>query len=414
MPTKQQDCALNGREKSGEKPERPVILTFVSYYLPGYRAGGPIRTIANMVDQLGADFDFRIVTTDRDLRDVKPYENVKIDAWNNVGKARVFYASRKYRSLISLTRLIRETPHDVLYLNSFFDPCFTIKPIVSIRLGLAARRATVIAPRGEFSAGALSIKTWKKKPFIMLARFTGLYNYANWHASTELEAVDIQKAFGVTTQQVTVARNIAVAPDLLESVGPRKNIMDVYVQRPTLHICFLSRISVMKNLEFALRVVKNVSVPVEFNIYGPKEDMAYWERCEAIIATLPAHIRAIYRGTVDHSDVKNVISEHDIFFVPSLGENYGHVFMEALAAGVPILVSDQTPWCGLSDLGVGWDLPLGAPEAYVRVIERFSRMGLVERQTMRSKCLQFASEKASDGSALELNRTLFLRAMSPR
>jgi glycosyltransferase involved in cell wall biosynthesis len=107
-----------------------------------------------------------------------------------------------------------------------------------------------------------------------------------------------------------------------------------------------------------------------------------------------------------------VISEHDIFFVPSLGENYGHVFMEALAAGVPILVSDQTPWCGLSDLGVGWDLPLGAPEAYVRAIERFSRMDLVERQTMRSNCLRFASEKASDGSALELNRTLFLRAMS--
>jgi len=65
---------------------KPVILTFVGCYLPGYRGGGPIRTIANMVDRLGDEFEFRIITMDRDLGDVKPYENVKVDSWNAVGK----------------------------------------------------------------------------------------------------------------------------------------------------------------------------------------------------------------------------------------------------------------------------------------------------------------------------------------
>jgi len=56
-----------------------IILTFVGYYLPGYKAGGPIRTVANMVERLGNDFQFKIVTADRDLGDTDNYSSVKID-----------------------------------------------------------------------------------------------------------------------------------------------------------------------------------------------------------------------------------------------------------------------------------------------------------------------------------------------
>jgi len=55
------------------------ILTSVGYYLPGYKAGGPIRTLANMVDKLGDDFQFKIVTADRDFDDMKPYPEIKLD-----------------------------------------------------------------------------------------------------------------------------------------------------------------------------------------------------------------------------------------------------------------------------------------------------------------------------------------------
>ncbi len=57
--------------------KKKVILCFVSYYLPGFKSGGPLRTIANMVDHLAPDFDFWIVTRDRDLGDAHGYENIK-------------------------------------------------------------------------------------------------------------------------------------------------------------------------------------------------------------------------------------------------------------------------------------------------------------------------------------------------
>jgi hypothetical protein len=50
----------------------------VDYYLSGYKAGGPIKLIANLVANLGVEFD--IIYNDHDLLDRQPYANVKIEA----------------------------------------------------------------------------------------------------------------------------------------------------------------------------------------------------------------------------------------------------------------------------------------------------------------------------------------------
>ena len=54
-------------------PKKIRILIFIDWFLPAYKAGGPIRSIANLVDNLHADFDFYIVTGDRDLGDKNPF-----------------------------------------------------------------------------------------------------------------------------------------------------------------------------------------------------------------------------------------------------------------------------------------------------------------------------------------------------
>ena len=43
------------------------VLVTIGSYLPGYKAGGPIRSVANLIDALGDDFEFRVVTSDKDL-----------------------------------------------------------------------------------------------------------------------------------------------------------------------------------------------------------------------------------------------------------------------------------------------------------------------------------------------------------
>src|SRR5690554_395820 len=102
------------------------ILCFVAYYLPGSKSGGPVRSISNMVERLSDKFDFYIVTSDRDSFDVKPYDNIIVNGWNKVGKAQVFYMSPEKRTLNYIKSLVKNTEHDLIYLNSFFAKDFSI------------------------------------------------------------------------------------------------------------------------------------------------------------------------------------------------------------------------------------------------------------------------------------------------
>ena len=386
--------------------KKRTILAFIGCYLPGYRAGGPIRTMVNLVDRIGDEFVFYIVTMNRDLGSVEPYASVATDAWNTVGKAQVFYASSKGSSFRSLINIMRGTPHDILYLNGFFHPVFTLKPILIRKLFSSVRKPTIVAPHGEFSPGALNLKRRKKQLFMAVEKLGGLFNNVIWHASTSFEAKDIANARAVSEDKVIIATNIVAKL----SAGECRNETLKFSDSRPLSICFLSRISPMKNLDFALSVLMGLSKPIEFFIYGPKEDAVYWKVCEEIIESLPLNISVTYQGSVSPVDVKKTISNHDVFFVPTQGENFGHVFIEAFSAGVPVLVSNRTPWRGLKAKNIGWDISLDQPHEFRDAIEDMLTWTAEQHRNVHNACLRFAEQLSESDDAVEMHRKLFSNA----
>lgn len=387
---------------------KPVILAFVKYYLPGYKSGGPVRTIANMVDHLGDYFDFRIVTEDRDAGDTEAYSGIVVDEWNSVGHAQVYYISPGRRTLSHIARVMRSTAHDLLYLNSFFDEKFTLKPLLARRLSMAPRAPTVIAPRGEFSPGAFDLKRWKKVPYATALRVFGATRDLTWQASSEYEAQDIGHVMGAGAGQVVIAPDLP-PPQTEPNAGAE------WVPRASmepLRICYLSRISPKKNLDYALEVLRDVSVPVVFDIYGGPSDEAYWQHCQRVAARLPVHVRVHWRGLVDHDDVPGVLARHDLFFLPTRGENYGHAIHEALTAGLPVLISDQTPWRDLEAYDIGWDLPLADRDRFRMAIEEQARLSVEAQRTRRSQACEFARTITLDDERVAQNRALFAALVS--
>lgn len=359
-----------------------------------------------MVERLGDEFEFRIVTSDRDMGDTAKYPGLIGSEWSQVGKAYVRYIDPQDMSLSALRRLIGQTPHDLIYLNSFFDPWFTIRILLNRLLGRTWGAPIVIAPRGEFSAGALALGRAKKSVYLGITRAIGLYAGLHWHASTEHEKEEIRQALGrVAEGRIGVARNLAQAAgdECIRWLG-----------RPTqspVRVCFLSRISPKKNLDFCLKVLSRVRAPVDFSVYGPVESASYWNECQTLIAGLPEHIRVIHAGEVRPTDVLHSLSRHDLFFFPTRGENFGHVIHEALRAGLPALISDQTPWRDLAARGVGWAIPLQDVQGYVDAIEEVADWSPEEGRQCSERAQRYARSLDQDDELVSSNRRLFLGAL---
>jgi glycosyltransferase involved in cell wall biosynthesis len=384
---------------------RPAILTFVRYYQPGFKSGGPVRTIVNLVAQLHGDFDFRIVTSDRDVLDAEPYSGILAGEWNDVGPVKVLYVSPERQSLAHIKAILRETRYDVLYLNSFFDAGFALRPLWAQFTGCPYRRPTVLAPRGEFSEGALYLKRWKKKPYIWFARAAGLYRDIVWQASSEYELADIRRAMGPAAKRVIIAPNLPTASEVERTRHRDRG------RGEKLKVLFLSRISRKKNLEFALRVLSRVRTDVDFSIYGTVEDDGYWQQCQSLIARLGGHVRVTVMGPANPSDVPAIMAEHDLFLLPTLGENYGHVIAEALSAGTPVLIANTTPWRDLDKAGVGWDLSLDSEEAFAVRIDHCAGVPDADYVRWRSVIQTYARGRLLNPSLVDANRNLFMSAI---
>lgn len=378
------------------------ILIVTDFFLPGIKGGGLIRTNAHLVQHLGEEFDFYVLTRDRDLGDSQPYPDIVPDTWVKADGYTVCYLSPSGRSIKSLRAILRETKFDLIYQNSFFST-ITVKVLVMRRLGLLAGIPIVLAPQGEFSPGALSLKRRKKRLYIALARMLDLCRNVIWQASTPLDEQDIRNHFGD-------AENICIVPDLPPKVaGAPLNNERLHRKRPgEARFVFLSRISRMKNLDAAIDMLRNVRGKVQFDIFGPIGDKAYWLACEKSIATLPENIVCRYRGISLPTMVREVLSGYDFFFLPTRGEAFGHAILESLIAGCPVIISDATSWRGLQQLGIGWDLPLDEPERFVATLQQCVDMDGPNCETLSKNALEFGLRMCSNPEAVDQRRQLFL------
>ena len=137
-------------------------------------------------------------------------------------------------------------------------------------------------------------------------------------------------------------------------------------------VVYLARISKDKNIPFAFEVLSRVNALIQFDVYGPIEDLDIWRQCQIQIAALPSNIKVSYKGVVEKEEVQKILSTFDLFFMPTFAENYGHSIAESLSVGTPVLISDNTPWRNLVELGLGWDINLLEKERFVEVVEFFS------------------------------------------
>jgi len=360
-----------------------------------------------LVERLQGEFQFLVVTRDRDAGDREAYRTIQVNEWQVVNGTTVFYAAGGFLLMYRLTVLLRRTQYDVLYLNSLLSPKFTLLVLALRRLGLLPAAPIVIAPRGEASSGAMATKRWKKVAFLAAAKALRLYSGLTWQASSAIEADDIRRRFA------RVAESIIIAPDIAATGTPN---VSKETRRPkqagSLDVVFLSRITPKKNLMGALKCLAGVRGTLKFDIYGPTEDLSYWAQCERALSKLPSNIDARYFGVVDPSEVHRVMSSYHLFFLPTHNENFGHVIVEAITAGTPVLISDATPWRHLSAQRIGWDLPVEDEAGFRAALQEMTDMKQEDLNAMSDAATCYAAAIHSHDT-VDQNRRLFRSHLRP-
>ena len=384
------------------------VNVFIAYFLPGTRAGGPIRSVANLVHAVGTSFDFSVLTLNHDFGDPTPYEGIAPFRWREHGPCRVQYLAPGWRTLRTIVASALDDEVDVLYINSVFERRFSMLPLWSRVMTRRSLARVVLAPRGELAEAALRSKPRRKAAYLNLLRLARVPEKVTWMASSVYEERDIRRTFG---DQVRVR----LAPPLPAAPSAAPVADDVSLKKPgNLRVLFVGRLVSHKGLHVALEHISKLEGNVRLEIAGPIEDESYWRECRELMEALPPNIDVNYLGVLGSDDLQEALRRADLFMLPTRSENFGHAIAEALAAGLPVLISDGTPWRGLEEAGVGWDLPLTDAGGFVRALETMLGMDGAALRALKARATAYADEHARDPARVEANTAIFREAARQR
>ena len=352
------------------------ILILMGRYLPGHRDGGPLRTMINVTDALGDEYEFYIACLDRDHGDGERYPDIQMNTWNTVGKAKVWYVEPGGFTNDLILKLAEGK--DMIYLSSFYDDygyrTLTLRKKGQIKCPVA------LASMGVFSKEALGQKALKKKVFINGCKFKGLFKDITWSVTSELEADDVKKSIGKSIKYI-------VAEDLprADIPGRKKDFSGI------LRIAFLSRICEHKNLAVAIEAIANIKdKDAVFDIYGPIQEPDYWEKCRKLLNE--STIKWSYKGDAPSDKVQEILSDYDVMILPTKSENYGHVIFEALSVGCVPIISDRTPWEDVKNFNAGYVLELNS-QSFTEALDIFRSLSEAEKKRISDNAVKLAREK---------------------
>lgn len=322
---------------------RKKILIFTDWYAPAWRAGGPIRSLMNFTAVW--PFESHVYTGNYDLGELKPL-NVETDTWIEQNENTfLYYQNLKKMNRSTVRSIIDQTQWDAIYINSLFSFWFSIFPLFVLKQrGLSNR--VLLAPRGMLHQAALSQKSTKKKLFIGLAKFLGIWKDITWHATSAEEVKRIQ---------LIVSPNARIKQfSNVPFINERKSFPVWTVHQ---HWIMVARISPEKGVLESMQWLGSHpnAHQVTLHIVGPIENKNYFALCEKWVSA-QSHLKVIFHGAMPMDEIIKLKEECHVFYSATKGENFGHAIAEALLSGMPVIISDRTPWQGLLSKNVGWEV----------------------------------------------------------
>ena len=358
--------------------EKLVVLVFIDWFYPAYKAGGPITSCLNLIDNLKAYYTFKIVTGDTDYLETAPYvENS--DVWKVKNGYEVIYLSKKNIGIKGMNKIIKGTSYDILWINGMFSFWYSIVPL----LNRNKNGRTVVSVRGMLGPNVLKFKPIKKMFFLGLSQLFRFHRNVVFHVTNKNEEEDVNSIFGAN--EIFIAENFPSASGLVKPAQYKK-------VEGRFRILQVARVAKEKNILFSIKILEACDFNVELDIVGSIYDQDYYQKCKQECSNLPSNIKVNFIGALKPDEIRGLYSKYDVFLSPTLGENYGHAIFESLINGLPVIISNKTMWDDLSQNKAGYDLEL-EEQGFSNAIKYLYSLNESEIKVWRTNAQKYAVKR---------------------
>jgi glycosyltransferase involved in cell wall biosynthesis len=322
------------------------VLHVTPYYEPAYVYGGPTRSIPALCQGLARQgVDVHVYTTNANgssTLDVPPGE---VQVRNDV-TVRYFARWPGLRSFFApdlLTALHRTVPHfDLVHVEGMWSAPVSAACSVSRRAGVPY----IVSPRGMLMPWEFNHKAWKKLPFFLLVELRSLFASRAIHCTSEAEVSALAR-WGLASHAFIVPNAVDLAElDRLPTRGLLRR--ELGIRSHDTIVLFLGRLHPKKGIEITLEVFERLCSQVDslhLVLAGPDEGN-YRLSVPAWASDHGLSDRIHLTGALEGDRRLAAYADADLFTLLSESENFATSVAEAMAAGLPVVV---TPGVGVSD-----------------------------------------------------------------
>lgn len=274
------------------------VLIFGQYYEPSFKAGGPVRSLKNIVELISElRWEHQVITSfvDLDGIDNGGFESDGVVKWKTIDVLRSIYKS------------------DLIIINSVFSPKYSIVPLF---ISIALSKKILLIPRGEFFEAAL--KSGRSRLKRIYVFYLGLIKKIFFVGATSNAEYESLEQSGFRVKYIPNLRFDLLAQRPLDKRLTNKKVYGI-----------LGRVSFLKNQVLVYKAwTRKLGTLI---VQGPQDE-------GILLESDPERNIEIIDGSRDTS---LFFSRIDVLIVPSLSENYCHSAHEGGACGKVLLISDS-------------------------------------------------------------------------
>ena len=345
------------------------VIIFTEYFTPAFLAGGPPKSASNIIKFMKDKINFEIYTSNYDLRNINKLKVINNHPLKFLNKNKVIYNSTiRYFFNFNKLNILKARS---FYLNSFFSIKWCLLPLL---IAILYKKKVIISPRGQFHKSSINQKTIKKKLFIFCFNFFLNKNIC-FHVTDKNEYLQIKKYYKKI--------NIKIIPNFFFSNNNKIH------KKKNKQFVFIGRITKKKNLLFFLTSLKKYRIEnLTLDMFGPIEDLNYWNECKKIIDILNKNNNKIsYQRPLNYKEINKVLSKYNFFVLPSTSENFSLTTAEAISNKCIPIVTKNSPWKSIEDTNCGIRFNPNSEKEIFLSIKKAINMKKKQKIAFQNRCI---------------------------